>query len=86
MIPTGPTPAAVANHFQHPQFLVALGEVQNFLPAFVAVFDHPVEIYAQEIRLHAAEHLGKARDVIVAVMKVVDDADVRDAVALQFAQ
>src|SRR5688572_15690469 len=81
--PNWAKPAAVADHFQHSRFLVTFADVQDFLPALVAVFDHAIEIDAQQIRLYAAEHFREARYVGMAMMKIVDDADIRDAIALQ---
>ena len=54
------------------------------LPAMtVAVLFHPVQAHGTQVRQHFAEQWAKTVKVIVAVMKVVDDSDVFDFLALQ---
>ena len=40
---------------------------------------HPVEVQRPQVRLHLREQVGEAVEVVVAVVQVVDDADVGDA-------
>ena len=48
----------------------------------VAVAGHAVEVQRHQVGLHLREQFGKAVQVIVPVVQVVDDADVGDALGL----
>ena len=74
--------AGVADDAEELEIEIARTERQDFLPLFVALANHAVEVQAVQIRLHRRERGGEAVEVIVAVMEIVHDADVRRAVLL----
>jgi len=72
-------PAAVADRGKERGVEFALREGDDFLAAFVAVGDGAVEVEREEVGLHQREQRGETRDVVVAVVEVVDEADVGEA-------
>ncbi len=76
-------PAAVADDAEQLQVERALPEREDLAAELLAVAVHTVEIDGEEVRLHLLEQLREAVEVIVAVVKIVDDADVLHAVALE---
>ena len=61
----------------------ALADGNDLFAQLVALFSHAVEVEAQEVGFHFFEHLGEAIDVFMAVMEVVNHADITHAVFLQ---
>ena len=79
----GPLPATVANDPHHAEFLIALAQSHDFLSSLIAIHDHAVEVNGEQVRHHGFPHVGKAGEVGMAVVEIVDEAHVLDAVALE---
>ena len=75
--------AAVADQFQKLEIEFTLAEGEDFFVGFVAVFGHAVEVKGEKIGFHLGQELGEVREVFVAVMQVVNHANVGDAVFFQ---
>ena len=73
-------PAALLDDAHHFQLTVALAKMQDFPDLRIAADLHPVEIHREHIRLHRLPPRREIRDVRMAVVKVVNDADVRRCV------
>ena len=69
--------AAIANRAQLFQVELALPQRENLLPLLVAIANHAVEVHAQQVRQHLLHQCRETVDLVVSVMQVVNDADVR---------
>ena len=81
-----PAIAAVADDPQQLEVARALAQRQDLPPDPVAARVHAVEVHRHEVRLHLREQCGEAVEVVVAVVQVVDHADVGDALRLRAAR
>ena len=75
--PDRPLIAAGDDRFDKVDFQVAVANWQNLFARFVACLDHPIKVQAIEVGDHGLQQFGETIEVIVAMMHVVDDADVR---------
>ena len=74
--------ARVADDSEQFQIEIARAEWKDLSTEFFPVGNHAVEVQAEQIRLHRRECRGETVKVIVAVMLVVNDADIGRAVLL----
>ena len=76
-------PTAVANRSEQLEVQFSLTQGQDLLAEFFAVGRHPVEVECEQMGLHAGEQIRKALHLVMAVVKVVNDADVGYAPRLE---
>ena len=69
--------AALADRFCEVHVEIALTDHEDFLPLLVPLGGHAVEVEEVQVRQHRRKGLRKPRQVVVAVVLVVDDAHVR---------
>ena len=79
----GAAPTAVADRGEKRGVEFTLGERDDFLAGLVAAGDGAVEVEREQVRLHLREECGEAGEVGVAVVQIVDEADVGDALGAQ---
>src|SRR5437868_499258 len=77
-------PAAALDNLQQLQVKFTLPEDNDFVSALFSVGDHPVEIDRKQVRFHLLKQLRESRQMIMAVVLVVDHANVFDSLLLQF--
>ena len=70
------------NLTQNLEILSARADGQNLPTLGISIEIHAVQIDAQEVREHELERFVQAGEVVMAMMKVIDDPDVPDAVVL----
>ncbi len=71
----GPRVAGIANGLQQRNVELAFAQRQNLLPLLLAVASHPVQIQAQQVRLHQPQDIREIVDVFREHgVVVVDDA------------
>ena len=74
----GTRKATLLNDLQQLQILLARADGGDLQPTGLAVGKHPVEVEHLEIGLHPRKQRAESPGVDMAVMLVVDDADIRD--------
>lgn len=79
----GSDPAGVADGLEELGVEFALADDEDFLAAGLAVAGHAVEVEREEVGFHLGEQGGEAVEVVVAVMEVVDQADVVEALGAE---
>ena len=70
--------AAVADRLEQVEVERPLAQRQDLPADLVAAAVHAVEVQAQQVGHHLLEQRREAVEVVVAVVEVVDDPDVRD--------
>ena len=78
-----PRVAAAGDHLQQRQVEFARTQRQDLLALLLALVHHAVQIQAVQVRLHLLKQRFEAVEVVVAVVLVVDDADVRHVQRLE---
>ena len=66
----------VANRLQQLQVQIPFTQLQDLLPFTLAIVNHAVQVQRVEIRLHLLKQCREPAEVVMAVMQVVDDADI----------
>ena len=78
----GPGVSAGPDLLQYLEVFRPDADRQDLAPLGIAADVHAVQIEAQQVRQHELEGFVQARQVAMAMMKVIDDPDVRDSVVL----
>ena len=73
-----PLESTLLDDLEQLHVLLAGADRRDLQAAGLAVGEHPVEVEHLEIRLHPREELAETPDMDMAMMLVVDDADIRD--------
>ena len=76
-MPIGPVVAAVADDPEQAEVVLALAQRKDLPADLVAAGVHAVEVQASRYGFISVEQGGEAVEMVVAVVQVVDDADVR---------
>src|SRR5690606_8211403 len=71
-------PSAGEHRLEHVQLPVTFAEVEDFVPGAVAAQQHAVLVESEEARLHKGDQFGEALEVLVAVVKIISEAGVRE--------
>ena len=79
--PDRPLPAALVDDPHHTEFLIAFSQMKDFAATLVPVHLHAVEVHREQMWHHLFPEVREAREVRMAVVKVVHDPDVLYPVA-----
>ena len=78
----GPSVSAASDLLQYFEIFRPDADRQNLPPLGITADVHAVQVKAKEMRQHELQGFVQPRQVAMAMMKVIDDPDVRDGVVL----